>query len=242
MAAARNWMLSSAVALAASGVACGGKAQQDPGSWFGGAATFGGATGGQLQLTNPGGGGNATEGAGANGTGGMGDVPVSRIFWDTGSLSKPAISLCQNDICPDGQRCFRMTDEFGICGDVAFPKPPNCPAQAPEPLRAHEPDECGCDDLMCPADQACRTVEEFCSCGRRLHNACIEPLCVSDADCGDDVCVPTPLMFYKRCVTPQCRRDADCTERPGGACVAQIVVPNQSGDPWLKGLICAYPD
>jgi hypothetical protein len=235
-------MLCSAVALASGFLACGGKAQQAPGSSFGGAPTFGGATGGQLPVTNPGGGGNPTEGAAANGAGGMGGVAASRILWATGSLSKPAISLCQNGVCPDGQRCFRMTDEFGICGDVSLPKPPNCPARDPTRLPPNAPDDCACDDLTCPADQACRLTEEFCSCGPRLHNACIEQLCANDFDCGHNVCVPTPLMFYKRCVTPQCRRDADCTERRGGACVAEVFVPDQSGDPGLSGVICVYPD
>jgi hypothetical protein len=141
-----------------------------------------------------------------------------------------------------------MSEQFGICSDTVVPgPPPECPA-----LLGHggggsldpndpqgSPDVCGCNGLTCPADKTCRVSETYCSCQPHRHNVCVEQPCSSDADCGDDVCVPTPLLFGARCFKPKCRSDAECA--PGTVCVALVQLPSQAGDPVFAGVECIAP-
>jgi hypothetical protein len=80
---------------------------------------------------------------------------------------------------------------------------------------------------------------QHCSCQPHRHNICVEQPCSSDADCGDDVCVPASLVFGKRCITPKCGSDADCAL--GTACVALVYEASQAGDPVFKGVECQPP-
>lgn len=153
----------------------------------------------------------------------------------TGSRPKPI--LCHDDACPNGERCFPITTEFGICAPANFSEPTEC---SPESPYGHDPDECGCNGLRCPDDQQCRVVEKYCSCAPTHSNRCVERACETPADCGEDLCIPSTWIWGPRCAKAKCKSDADCDEHPGMRCVAMIELPSQAGEERFVGTQCVF--
>lgn len=144
---------------------------------------------------------------------------------------------CQDDHCPNEQRCFRITADLGICGPAAITEATQCDLKT----HADDPrDECGCEGLTCPADQRCRAVENTCSCAPTHSNRCVEAPCETATDCGEDVCVPSQYILGSRCFTPECRSDADCDAHPGMHCVGTYHMPQQAGEVTFAGTKCVY--
>ncbi len=191
------------------------------------------AAGGALAVEGAGGHGDATEGAG-----GHGDAPQPQLPRIVVTGLQIPLTLCQDGSCAAGKRCFRMTDEFGLCDEAM-------PLDVSECLPHLNPlivDECGCDGLACPLEQMCRRLEAECSCPSDPVNVCLERPCEVDQDCGDDVCVPSSLINQSgRCLATQCRSDSECSLIPGGRCAAVIRDPSQAGSSSLSGVVCIYP-
>lgn len=145
-------------------------------------------------------------------------------------------TLCTDGQCPEGDRCFRITREFGICAPTTIAEATECNTL---PTLFHD-DECGCEGKQCSAGRICRSIRETCSCGGNRYNGCVELPCSTDADCGDDICVPSTWLWGSRCVEPSCRSDADCKEHPGMRCVAWLGDPSQAGERTFEGTACVY--
>jgi hypothetical protein len=191
-------------------------------------------------------GGNASE-VSAGGAGGEPpDVPSAgatfqrlvSLYYGQINFSKEAPIACQDDHCPSGQRCFRITRELGICGPAQITEATQCDVVKSSPN--DPPDECGCDDLTCPAEQRCRAVENTCSCAPTHSNRCVDAPCETPKDCGEDVCVPSQYILGSRCFTPECRSDADCKSHAGMHCVAMYGLPSQAGEVTFNGTKCVY--
>ncbi|HVY28220.1 MAG TPA: hypothetical protein VHB79_16800 [Polyangiaceae bacterium] len=159
------------------------------------------------------------------------------LYYGQINFSKEAPIACQDDHCPSGQRCFRITSDLGICGAAAIPEATQCDIKS-SPI--DPPDECGCDGLTCSAEQRCRAVENLCSCAPTHSNRCVDAPCELPTDCGEDVCVPSQYILDSRCFTPECRSDADCQSHPGMHCVAMYGLPPQAGEVTFNGTKCVY--
>jgi hypothetical protein len=150
--------------------------------------------------------------------------------------------VCHGDAaCLDGERCFGITKEFGICAPRAIPEATECTPRDPSPPPGLVPeDECGCGDSQCEGDRTCRSMSQTCSCIGARYNSCVELPCKTDMDCGDDICIPSTWIWGPRCIKPTCRSDADCNEHPGMRCVARLDYPTQRGEIQFHGTLCVY--
>jgi hypothetical protein len=158
---------------------------------------------------------------------------LSRVVGAFSFPSGPSAVVCHGQDCPNGERCFPITSEFGLCSPATFTEATECAVKSGS---NDKPDECGCDNLSCPADHLCRAEEQTCSCAPSYFNHCVERPCETPADCGQDVCVPSAWIFGSRCFTPKCRGDADCDA--GMRCVVVIDSPTQAGEERFGGTQC----
>jgi hypothetical protein len=147
--------------------------------------------------------------------------------------------------CSNGQVCFRLTAELGVCDGAQVFEAQACNAFQPQR------DECACNALSCVPDQVCTSVDDICSCGGSAHNACVDRACAAPSDCSaPSVCTPPSFILpadltlaaVGRCFVAACSSDLDCTDGIEGRC-AMILGPDyiaQSGHARLIALRCAY--
>jgi len=142
----------------------------------------------------------------------------------TETFSPP--ETCTAGLCADGQTCFPITDDFGICDSLV--------------------ESTGCDS--CDPSQFCGAFPSH-DTGPMITNACVPRPCSSPNQCGADVCIPpsfigaelSALARASQCAPITCHRDSDCTLAAGGRCAALLASPVQTFYSVLVRVTCLYP-
>lgn len=177
-------------------------------------------------------------------------APYLHVFRE-GGYSSPQLDECDTDAsCPDGARCFRLTEELGFCS-IPEPEPESTTCLVRPGMQPSCTEACGCDDKTCPPGLLCVSRSIRFGCGPPQHNECVEPRCETEADCpSDQVCLPRRTtqegtagdIQAPRCAEPQCRSDSECQDGPGGRCGIFLQPPEQPifGQTTFSRIGCAY--
>lgn len=165
-----------------------------------------------------------------------------RVFFFGGASRLDLVQCGADDSCPEGQSCYRLARELGIC-DAKQVEATECalgPSVTGDDARATS-NQCACDGLSCDEGQICRRMVETCSCGINWANKCVDKACAQPSDCSDGtVCRPSSLIVSTRCLAPECQSDADCDRGLQGRCSAILFAPLQSGEFHLESVSCVY--
>lgn len=167
-----------------------------------------------------------------------------RVFFFGGVSRLDMVQCGADDSCPEGQSCYRLARELGIC-DAKQVEATECapgPSLTGEDARATY-NQCACDGLRCGEGQICRRMEETCSCAPNQANKCVDKACVQPSDCSNGtVCRPSSLIvpIGGRCLAPECQSDADCNQGFQGRCSAILLAPAQRGEFHLESVSCVY--
>ena len=185
------------------------------------------------------------------------DAPTSiRAFDDCltcEGIFTPTVESCGlNDACSTLRACFHLTPDLAVCGLAA-----NRAATACGNGASSHPDDCGCNGLACPADQACVQVYDYPPANARdagAYNTCVDSPCTSPSDCADGtVCRPGEFIRAAgypdsagrpatgRCFRTACQSDSECDNQPGGRC-ALVYHNNGNGGLDIFGVRCVYAD
>ena len=145
--------------------------------------------------------------------------------------SLPRLSACAADgDCPNGQICFHLAAELGVC-DV--PEEP--------------PTDAVCEPACAAGQDAIRQAGGVCD----FESYCFAAGCTSASDCSDGaVCTPPSLIHDGnwgpgRCLHRFCTSDQDCTAAPGGRCaiVQRAAFNFGCNGAWVRdaSIACVYP-
>jgi hypothetical protein len=200
-------------------------------------------------------------GSGGGGTTAPDAAPPPAVDWPELAFSYRVLlnlpvsgpMLCgEGDRCPDGQRCFRLTQEVALCDVPEREQATTCEIVADAGVDDASHD-CACPGMGCRPDQRCVASQVTCSCPPKTVHRCVDAPCSSPSDCpSGSVCRPPSFIFENgdplpsdgtddrgRCVAAGCQSDADCTLVAGGRCGVFVTYPQQGGSPRIS-ISCLY--